>query len=101
MLQKTRRTFSLASFDQVCAQQQGSDNHEQINSYRRFLTYAVKALPAKQQKTVMLYYLDGLTMAQTAEYLNVSVSTVWRRLHAAKNKLRTVAKICMDAGLLH
>lgn len=101
MLEKRRRTFSLSSFDQVCAQPRGSDNHEQIHSYRKFLAHAMKALPEKQQKTLVLYYLKGMTMEQTAECLDVSVSTVCRRLKSAKDKLRTMAKICLDCGFLH
>lgn len=100
MFQKTRRTFSVADFEQVAAMRQCSDNREQIIAYKQFLAHAVKALPAKQQETINLYYGDGMTMTQAAQYLDVSVSTIWRRLQSAKQILRRIAKICMDAGLL-
>lgn len=101
MLEKRRRTFSLSSFDQVCAQPRGSDNRQQIDSYRKFLAHAMKALPEKQHDALVLYYLKGMTMEQTAHDLHVSVSTISRRLKSAKSKLRSIAKICLDSGLLH
>ena len=36
----------------------------------------------------MLYYLDGLTVAETAQALGVPVGTVKFRLHQARKKLR-------------
>lgn len=36
----------------------------------------------------MLYYLDGLTVAETAWALGVPVGTVKFRLHQARKKLR-------------
>jgi len=37
---------------------------------------------------VVLYYLDGLTVAETAQALGVPVGTVKFRLHQARKKLR-------------
>ena len=52
----------------------------------------VPEIPAPQGDTlrlpVVLYYLDGLTVAETAQALGVPVGTVKFRLHQARKKLR-------------
>lgn len=101
MFQKKRRAFSLPNFDRIAADCTGADNHRELDAYRRFLSAAIQALPARQREAVVLYYREGLTIEQSAQQLQVSVSTIWRRLNAAKQFLQLTAKLCMDAGLLH
>ncbi len=100
MFQKKRRTFSLSDFERISADSAEADNSRELDAYRRFLSAAIKALPAGQREAVVLYYQEGLTIEQAARQLQVSVSTVWRRLNAAKQFLQLTAKLCMDAGLL-
>lgn len=45
-------------------------------------------LPDTLRLPVVLYYLDGLTVAETAQALGVPVGTVKFRLHQARKKLR-------------
>ena len=45
-------------------------------------------LPDTLRLPVVLYYLDGLTVAETAQTLGVPVGTVKFRLHQARKKLR-------------
>ena len=47
------------------------------------------ALPPKHQDVVVLYYLNGLSLQETASTLNVRLGTVKSRLHYALRNLRT------------
>jgi RNA polymerase sigma-70 factor (ECF subfamily) len=49
----------------------------------------VAALPPKHQDVVVLYYLNGLSLQETATTLNVRLGTVKSRLHYALRNLRT------------
>lgn len=49
---------------------------------------AVEGLPPGQRAPVLLHYLSGLTLAETARLLNVEVSAVKSRLHKARRALR-------------
>lgn len=52
------------------------------------ITRAVAGLPARQQATVRLHYLLGLTQAETAEVLGIAPGAVKTRLHNARARLR-------------
>ena len=45
-------------------------------------------LPDALRLPVVLYYLDGLTVAETAQALGVPAGTVKFRLHQARKRLR-------------
>lgn len=47
-------------------------------------------LPEKQRKVVLLYYFQGLNQQEISVLLNVSISTVNRRLRDAQENLRKV-----------
>lgn len=49
---------------------------------------AVEGLPTGQRAAVLLHYLSGLTLAETAHLLGVEVSAVKSRLHKARRALR-------------
>lgn len=51
---------------------------------------AVRALPDRQRDCVLLRYFAGLTDAETAETLGVSVGSVKTHLHRAREGLRPV-----------
>lgn len=48
----------------------------------------IAALPPKHRSVVALYYLDGLSLQETAEALGVRLGTVKSRLHYALETLR-------------
>jgi RNA polymerase sigma factor (sigma-70 family) len=48
----------------------------------------IAALPPKHRNVVALYYLDGLSLQETAEVLGVRLGTVKSRLHYALDTLR-------------
>lgn len=49
---------------------------------------AVDTLPEDQQIATMLYYIDGYSLSEVGEFLDVPAHTVKSRLHCARAKLR-------------
>lgn len=55
---------------------------------RRSVREGISALPEKQRSVVILYYLQGLSLQETANALGVRLGTVKSRLHYAVHALR-------------
>jgi len=55
---------------------------------RRAIRRGISALPAKHQAVIDLYYLQGRTLQQTADTLDVRLGTVKSRIHYALHALR-------------
>ena len=55
---------------------------------RRSVRRGISALPEKQRSVVVLYYLHGLSLQETATTLGVRLGTVKSRLHYAVDALR-------------
>jgi RNA polymerase sigma factor (sigma-70 family) len=55
----------------------------------RWVAQAVASLPAGQRNAISLFYLEGLTHAETATALGVGVGAVKTRLHKARGALRS------------
>jgi RNA polymerase sigma-70 factor (ECF subfamily) len=53
------------------------------------LQRAIDALPPKQQTAVILYYLHGYSLAESAEFAACSVGTMKSRVHYALKALRS------------
>jgi len=49
---------------------------------------AINDLPEQERLVVTLYYMDGLTQHDIADFVGVSESTVKRRLHSSRNILK-------------
>ena len=58
---------------------------------------AVEDLPAAQRLVVALHYLGGLTQAEVAEWLELPLSTVKKRLHTARGRLRDAMERPMES----
>lgn len=56
----------------------------------RELTAAILSLPEKLKDAVLLYYYQSLSMAETAEILRVTQSSVSSRLKRARKRLKAV-----------
>jgi RNA polymerase sigma-70 factor (ECF subfamily) len=55
---------------------------------RAIVREGVAALPPKHQSVVVLYYLHGLSLQETATVLDLRLGTVKSRLHYALRTLR-------------
>lgn len=62
--------------------------HAEQEELRRIVRDGVARLPPKHQSVVILYYLHGLSLQETAELLDVRLGTVKSRLHYALRALR-------------
>ena len=56
---------------------------------RQIVREGIAALPPKHQSVVVLYYLHGLSLQETASFLEVRLGTVKSRLHYALRSLRS------------
>lgn len=54
------------------------------------LTLAIMNLPLKEKEPLMLYYYQDMSMADIADTLHISVSTVSNRLKRARTRLHNV-----------
>jgi RNA polymerase sigma-70 factor (ECF subfamily) len=64
-----------------------SERAEQ-HELRQIVREGIASLPVKHQGVVVLYYLNGLSLQETADVLDVRVGTVKSRLHYALTNLR-------------
>lgn len=55
---------------------------------RRSIRRGVAALPEKHQLVIVLYYLQGLSLQETAETLGIALGTAKSRIHYALHALR-------------
>ncbi len=55
---------------------------------RQIVREGIAALPMKHQSVVVLYYLNGLSLQETANELDIRIGTVKSRLHYALSTLR-------------
>ncbi len=55
---------------------------------RAIVRDGIAALPPKHRSVVVLYYLHGLSLQETASFLDVRLGTVKSRLHYALRSLR-------------
>ena len=62
--------------------------HVEREELRQRIRTSVAALPPKHQIVVVLYYLHGMSLHETAEALGIALGTVKSRLHYALHALR-------------
>jgi RNA polymerase sigma factor (sigma-70 family) len=67
---------------------QGPLESVQQQETRQEVLAAIGALPEHERVTTTLFYIDGYSLAEVGEFLEVPVGTVKRRLHSARNRLR-------------
>ena len=60
----------------------------ELGEARRDVAAALRGLPEAQRAAVLLYYMDGRSVAEVAAALRVPATTVKNRLHLARRRLR-------------
>ena len=88
-----RRRLPTRAMDDVVAdtlrdQALGPDELAEHQELCQSVRTGIAALPPKHRHVVALYYLDGLSLQETAEVLGVRLGTVKSRLHYALDALR-------------
>ena len=61
---------------------------EQEMSISSELVSEIMKLPSKYKEVVLLYYYEGMNQSEVAQILNVSITTVHRRLEKARKLLK-------------
>jgi len=99
MQYKTKRA-KLAGCDISGGLQAQQDNSVQRGIYKKLIAAAGKNLTEKQQKVIYMYYYEGKNTLQIAQSLNISPSTVSRRLGRAIKTIKQYAEVCSKIGLM-
>lgn len=88
-----RRTRDRARHDNHIQRQRDldsrADSHEPSSDEVQRLRRAMRQLSGEHHAALSLHYLDGLSVAEIAEALNIPPGTVKSRLHHARQRLRT------------
>ena len=66
---------------------------------RRAMLAAVRSLPRRERVAVALFYAEGLSQKDAGEFLGVPVTTVAKRLHDARARLRSALTKDLTDGL--
>lgn len=85
---KRVRTTPLSVAGAVASTEPTPDQELDRRERRRRVMAAVKALPAPQRSTTTLHYVGGLSQKEVAEFMEVPLTTVKKRLHASRKAMR-------------
>jgi RNA polymerase sigma factor (sigma-70 family) len=69
-----------------------AEKHELLKKVLR----AIKALPENERLVTTLFYVNGYTQADIGNFLEVPVSTVNKRLHTARQRLKESVEVFKD-----
>lgn len=76
-----------AAEDQASQEPTQADAVEQREMSDKILT-AIDSLPDHERAATMLYYISGYSQDEVAEFLDVPVTTIKKRLYSARKRLR-------------
>ena len=94
----TRRSRWLTSIETmidrlVAPIRTNSEYQAELSELQTVIQQAIDALPPNQRLTVILYYLNDLSLKEISYILDCPVGTVKSRLHYGREQL----KLCLDA----
>ena len=72
----------------------------EVEDLGRLVRAALETLPPRTRRAAGLFYLEGLTLRETAILMRVSVGTVKAHLHKARGDLRELMLAALGAGVL-
>src|SRR5262245_34733122 len=97
-----KRSFTESPLDGTGepASQEASqiDALEQSELKDKILT-AIDSLPEHERAATMLYYIGGYSQEEVAEFLDVPVTTIKKRLHSARKRLREMLVELVEESL--
>ncbi len=85
---KRLQTISLGAGMEKSADVPGPAETAQRRETAREVLEAVAALPEHQRMVTTLFYINGYSQKEIAEFLEVPLTAVKKRLHDARNKLK-------------
>jgi len=87
---RSRREPVMEDFEVGPERGPGPPERMELEDMRQKVREAVNSLPDNGRQTTELYYLGGHNCEEVAKMLQVPEGTVKRRLHDARNHLRTI-----------
>lgn len=86
---RRRRPQAPVDTDAIYARSAGPERHAEQAGAARAVREAVTALPERQREALVLFHFEGLTQAEAADLLDVSVEALESLLARARRTLRT------------
>jgi len=81
-------TAPLGSVGSVASESPGPPEKAERREMRDKVLDAIGSLPDEERAVTTLYYIDGYSQKDVAEFLEVPVTTVNNRLHASRQRLK-------------
>ena len=81
-------TAPLTAAGRVASAEPGPAQAAEARELRDAVLAAVRALPENERAVTTLFYIDGYSQRDIADFLEVPVSTVKNRLHASRKRLK-------------
>jgi RNA polymerase sigma factor (sigma-70 family) len=85
---KKLRTIAIEFAAEVCSPVPGPDAELQGKELKARVVAAIEALPETQRATTQLFYVDGYSQKEIAEFMKVPVTTVKKRLYEARKRMK-------------
>jgi len=85
---KRVRTAPLESVGSVTSKSPGPPENAERREMRDKVLDAIRSLPDAERMVTTLYYIDGYSQKDVADFLEVPVTTVNNRLHASRQRLK-------------
>ncbi len=81
-------TQSIAAGPDLATDQPGPPALAEREELKAQIAEAIRSLPERQRLATVLYYIDGYSQAEVADFLEVPEAVVKERLHRARRALR-------------
>jgi RNA polymerase sigma factor (sigma-70 family) len=96
---KRPRTVPIEAAADAASRHDGPDRALQRREIQNHVLDAIRALPEHQRVATTLFYINGYSQQEVADFLELPVTTVKKRLHDARTKLRTRMMDMVDETL--
>lgn len=85
---KQLETIALDAVHEIPCQHPSPDQALEASEMKARVLEAISALPIDQREATTLFYINGYSQTQVAEFLEVPLTTVKKRLHDSRRKLK-------------
>ena len=81
-------TVPLEAAAEIASRDPGPDEMAEEREMKDKVLEAIQALPENERMVTTLFYINGYSQKEIAEFLNVRVTTVKNRLHTSRKRLK-------------
>lgn len=96
---KRPKTVPVEAAADAASRHDGPDRALERREIQETVLEAIRTLPEHQRAATTLFYINGYSQQEVADFLEVPVTTVKKRLHDARTKLRTRMMDMVDETL--